>query len=203
MSVSRLPNNFSKPIHINIPISYAGAFVYWIEYDGKNSERVIGRQGYFNIDPILRVKGRSSILSASENQLSLSRGGNILDEEVHLPLDGLVILTVVSKWMGPIREWTPHFREASHRGYNMLHYTPLQQRGSSGSPYSIADQMAFDRQLVNSVVEDDGTLQVKEALRVARDDYGLLSLTDVVLNHTANDSPWLLEHPEAGSYLLL
>ncbi|KAF8478259.1 glycoside hydrolase family 13 protein [Gautieria morchelliformis] len=193
-----LPNNFSKPIHINLPISHAGAFVYWIEYDGSSSERIAGREGYFNIDPILRVKGRSHILSASEMSLPISRGGNVLENEVDIPLDGLVILTVVSKWMGKIHEWMQHFREASQRGYNMLHYTPLQRRGCSGSPYSIADQLAFDRQLFDKETEDNDVVLVKEALRVARDDYGLLSLTDVVLNHTASNSPWLLDHPEAG-----
>lgn len=194
----RLPTNFSKPIHINLPISHAGAFVYWIEYDGSSSERITGREGYFNIDPILRVKARSSVLSPSAGLLPVTAGGKIEDKTVTVPLDGLVILTVVSKWMGTLEEWRPHLREASKRGYNMLHYTPLQQRGNSGSPYSIADQLAYDQDLVGKVTKERGTLHIKEALRIARDDFGLLSLTDVVLNHTANDSPWLVEHPEAG-----
>ena len=174
-----------------------------MEYDGPSSERIAGREGYFNIDPVLRVKGRSRILSASEKPLPTPHGGKLLEKEVPVPLDGLVILTAVSKWMGPIQDWTQHFREASQRGYNMLHYTPLQQRGSSGSPYSIADQLAFDRQLGDKIVEDDFVPLVKDALRVAREDYGLLSLTDVVLNHTANNSPWLLEHPEAGNFYFI
>ena len=29
-------------------------------------------------------------------------------------------------------------------------------------------------------------------------EYGLLGLTDVVWNHTADNSKWLEEHPEAG-----
>ena len=31
-----------------------------------------------------------------------------------------------------------------------------------------------------------------------RDEYGLLGIVDIVLNHTASNSPWLLEHPEAA-----
>ncbi|KAF8584023.1 glycoside hydrolase family 133 protein [Ramaria rubella] len=194
----KLPNNFSKPIHVNLPISHAGAFVYWVEYEGPSSEPIIGRKGYFNIDPVLHVKRRSSVLSPSAEPLPLSSGGHIQENSVIVPLDGLVILTVVSKWMGTLQKWTDHYREASERGYNMLHYTPLQQRGRSGSPYSISDQLAFDQQLVGNIPEEDGVVSVKEALRLAREDFGLLSLTDVVLNHTADNSPWLLDHPEAG-----
>lgn len=83
----------------------------------------------------------------------------------------------------------------------MLHYTPLQERGEGDSPYSIRNQMNYDPDLFGGrrVGEEEGTKKVEEILRVAREDYGLLSLTDVVLNHTANDTDWLREHPEAGS----
>jgi glycogen debranching enzyme len=93
----------------------------------------------------------------------------------------------------------------------MLHWTPLQERGESDSPYSIRDQMRYDpsmfvggtesehaKEEAAKGKEDGGRAEVEEVLRVAREEYGLLSLTDVVLNHTANDSPWLLDHPEAG-----
>jgi glycogen debranching enzyme len=46
--------------------------------------------------------------------------------------------------------------------------------------------------------KDGGVKQVQEALSMAKEKYGLGSLTDVVLNHTANNSPWLEEHPESG-----
>ncbi|KZT43121.1 glycoside hydrolase family 13 protein [Sistotremastrum suecicum HHB10207 ss-3] len=195
-----LPTNLSKPIKIDLPISHAGAFLYWLEYDGP-SGRVKGREGYFNIDPILRVKKRSPILSPDHRPLPITEGGQVTSDVVPVPLDGLVILTVVSKWMGTVDEWRPHLQEARERGYNMLHYTPLQQRGESHSPYSIADQLSYDEALFPGDKKPSskaGTEQVKDILKVARDDYGLLSLTDVVLNHTANNSPWLLDHPEAG-----
>lgn len=208
----RLPTDLSKPIQVDLPISHAGAFVYWVEYDGDApGERVKGRDGYFNIDPILRTKARNSILSADLKVLSPAAGGGTIhpDTFVNLPLDGLNIITVVSKWMGPISEWHKCFAEASARGYTMLHWTPLQERGESDSPYSIRDQMRYDPSMFVGGVEtedaekvfkkeDGGRAEVEEVLKVAREEYGLLSLTDVVLNHTANDSPWLLDHPEAG-----
>ncbi|KAF8636427.1 hypothetical protein AX17_003609 [Amanita inopinata Kibby_2008] len=196
----RLPTDFSKPIHVDLPISHAGAFMYWIEYDGiEAGERIKGRVGYFNVDPILRSKSRSPILDGSLSVLPPTEGGVIKDTFVNLPLNGLCILTVVSKWMGPIEEWRKHFEEAAQRGYNMLHFTPLQERGDSDSPYSIKDQKRYDHRLFNeNGSEKYCKKMMKEVLQIAKEEYGLLSLTDVVLNHTASDSPWLKEHPEAG-----
>lgn len=201
---SRLPTDVSKPIQVDLPISHAGAFLYWVEYDSdEEGERVKGREGYFNIDPALRIAKRSPILSPGLVPIPALTGGAALRKELtDVPLDGLVILTVVSKWMGTLDEWKPHLQEAMERGYNMLHYTPLQQRGESKSPYSIADQLAYDSELFETEwkgSKEDGLNRVKESLRIAREEYGLLSLTDVVLNHTANNSEWLIEHPEAGS----
>ena len=198
----RLPTDFSKPIHINLPISHAGAFTYWVEYDGDEAgTRVKGREGYFNIDPILRTKARSSIVS---NSAISSKGNIVRSEDVNLPLDGVSILTVVSKWMGSTDEWKHHFSEASARGYNMLHWTPLQERGASDSPYSIRNQLAYEHSMFpggkGDLGQDGGRSKLEDLLKVAKEDFGLLSLTDVVLNHTADDTPWLAEHPEAGKY---
>lgn len=163
-------------------------------------QRIKGREGYFNVDPILRVPARSDILSADLKPLLPSdRGAQILPEHVNLPLDGLAMLTVISKWMGPIAQWKRHFQEASNRGYTMLHWTPLQVRGASDSPYSIKDQNNYDLGVFDTPVEPLAATSIIEAtLRVAKEEYGLLNLTDVVLNHTASDSEWLVHHPEAG-----
>jgi len=196
--MSRLPTDYSKSIHIDLPISHAGAFVYWVEYDGDDGERVEGRHGYFNVDPILKIKTHPQILDDSLQLLPPDQE-TLQEEYVNLPLDGLAILTTVSKWMGPLKSWRKHFSEAKERGYTMLHYTPLQERGESNSPYSIRNQMRYDPTLFDTLLGDDaGRERIEDTLRVAREEYGLLSLTDVVLNHTANDSPWLVDHPEAG-----
>lgn len=197
--IVRLPQDFSKPVQVDLPISHAGAFVYWVEYDGNDGERLKGRSGYFNIDPILKIKARTHILDDDLHVLPPTKGGVLEENLVNLPLDGLSILTVVSKWMGPLEDWKKHFAEAKDRGYTMLHYTPLQERGESDSPYSIRNQLKYDPSLFGSdLSENAGQKRIEEILKVAHDEYGLLSLTDVVLNHTANDSPWLVDHPEVG-----
>ncbi len=132
-----------------------------------------------------------------------TEGGTILPEQPSkpspVPLDALSVLSIIAKWQGPMKGWDKHLAEASRRGYNMIHYTPLQERGQSGSPYSIYDQYKFDHELLSGG-NDGGIEETKKTMLLAKEKYGLGSLTDVVLNHTANNSPWLEEHPEAGEY---
>lgn len=159
-----------------------------------------GRDGYFNIDPILRTKSRTPII-APGSQVS-DKGGAVLSDYVNLPIDGLSILTLVSKWMGKTSEWRQYLAEASERGYNMIHWTPLQERGESDSPYSIRNQLVYQPSMFESSKDskDGGKSAMEDLLKIAREEYGLMALTDVVLNHTANDSPWLKDHPEAGMF---
>lgn len=90
-------------------------------------------------------------------------------------------------------DWEGHLRGISARGYNMIHFTPLQQRGESNSPYSIYDQLAWDPECF-----PNGESDVKKLVASMEKNHGLLGLTDVVWNHTANNSKWLQEHPEVG-----
>ncbi|KAK2628285.1 hypothetical protein QTJ16_002931 [Diplocarpon rosae] len=75
----------------------------------------------------------------------------------------------------------------------MIHFTPLQHRGSSNSPYSIFDQLSWDPDCF-----PNGEADIKNLVRSMEKDHGLLGLTDVVWNHTADNSKWIQEHPEVG-----
>lgn len=90
-------------------------------------------------------------------------------------------------------DWERHLRGISDRGYNMIHFAPLQVRGESNSPYSLYDQLGWDPACFPSGEKDIASL-----IKSLEKDHSLLSLTDIVLNHTANNSTWLQDHPEAG-----
>ena len=90
-------------------------------------------------------------------------------------------------------DWERHLQGISGRGYNMIHFTPLQVRGASNSPYSLYDQLGWDPECFPK-----GEVDVKNMVDSLEQNHSLLSLTDIVLNHTAHNSKWLLEHPEAG-----
>lgn len=169
--------------------------------------RVRCSTGYFSVEPILSVPSRSPILSADHAVLPVGKGGvvNSSGEEVNLALDALVIQSVIAKWMGTFEEWGPHLDLMRDRGYNMIHFTPLQERGESGSPYSIFDQLAFANDLFgegNKLSNEEKSEKMKVWLARIKKEWGMLGMIDVVLNHTANNSLWLQEHPESGEYCI-
>lgn len=124
---------------------------------------------------------------------------NLRLREKTLTPDQIILQTLVSKWMGTIEEWGPHLKAASESGYNMIHFTPLQRRGHSNSPYSIYNHHEIDPGIFSSsTLQDDRLTRLQETIKWMENELGLLSMIDVVWNHTACDSPWLADHPEAG-----
>ncbi|KAI8815426.1 glucanotransferase domain of glycogen debranching enzyme-domain-containing protein [Cladochytrium replicatum] len=121
---------------------------------------------------------------------------------VLLPLDGITILTVIPKWMPTIDGWDLFFNSVSSSGYNMVHFAPINTRGSSNSPYSIYDQLGISDDLYDAVphelTEETKHNLMRDKIELVHQEFGILSVTDVVWNHTACNSKWLEEHPEAG-----
>ncbi len=89
----------------------------------------------------------------------------------------------------------------SEAGYNAIHLVPVQVRGGSDSPYSIANQLQLSPDLFENKSSEDEQWRALEAQIDLMHKAGLLVVTDVVWNHTAHTSPWLAEHPEAGKSL--
>ncbi|KAI8147846.1 glycogen debranching enzyme [Fennellomyces sp. T-0311] len=117
----------------------------------------------------------------------------------NLPLDAVMIQSLIPKWMGPLSQWQSHIDLVKRSGYNMIHFAPMQQRGSSNSPYSIRDQRLFSDDLFDSPVRADERVRlVKSVLTDIQTKEGIMCLSDVVWNHTSFDSPFLVDHPDAG-----
>lgn len=173
--------DFNRTIKISIPIHGAGAFAFYTTYNklpklsdtdlnAKNSEEEKSDVHYIDVAPRLTLEGSQ------------------------LPLPALSIFSIISKFVGKYpTDWEKHLQGISERGYNMVHFTPLQQRGASNSPYSIYDQLAWD-----STCFPNGEADVAKLVKSMEKTHGLLGLTDVVFNHTAHNSLWLQEHPEVG-----
>ncbi|KAG5520081.1 hypothetical protein PMAC_001157 [Pneumocystis sp. 'macacae'] len=178
--------DFSSIKNIDILVHTAGLFSYKIEYFQlplwglEEFDHSVPRKStdefYFTVLPALKINGS------------------------YISLNSLVIQSVVSKWMGPISEWDEIMHYIGKKKcYNMVHFTPLQSLGESNSPYSIYDQLSFSDDLFDVKLESKQKNNIVDKyLRKMEIEWGLLSITDVVWNHTARDSKWLQDHPEVG-----
>ncbi|XP_046960879.1 glycogen debranching enzyme [Vanessa cardui] len=160
--------------YCELRLARAGSFHYYFVYDSPESRVGPQGSGWFHVAP------------------TLSAGGS------HVPLDGVMCQTVLSKCLGPLPRWLRVLRVAHEAGYNMIHFTPVQELGASNSSYSIANQLRVDPRFndVNSGREATFA-DIENIVAKMRSDWKMLSICDVVLNHTANETPWLAEHPEA------
>ena len=191
---NRFPIEFTKPLNTDIVIQRSGAFEFYVEYSELNSNLTKSTRCCFTVDPILHVVPRHRILSSEPISP---------EPKVALPLEGLVIQSVLPKLLGKLSGWSPHIKAISDLGYNMIHYVPMQTRGMSNSPYSLYDQLSFSNDLFDYgdrwKSPEEKTKIVQQSLKKFEQEYGILSLTDVVWNHTACNCEWLEEHPEAGT----
>lgn len=101
----------------------------------------------------------------------------------------------------------------------MVHFTPLQELGESQSAYCLFDQLILANPifansprplsepekeappLLSSVFIIPLMSQFQEKIlsvfRKAEKEWKVMTLGDLVLNHTAANTPWLRDHPEA------
>lgn len=179
-----LKPDFNRPIEISIPIYEPGAFAFYTTYaelpelrptlDSADQQRNAPLKQtatyYIDVAPRLTLDGSA------------------------LPLPALSVFSIISKFMGRYpQDWEAHLSGISGRGYNMVHFTPLQIRGESNSPYSLFDQLAWD-----PTCFPNGEADVERMVESLEKKHSLLSLTDIVLNHTASNTEWLQHHPDAG-----
>ena len=93
---------------------------------------------------------------------------------------------------GPLPGWRPHLERAAGMGFTWVFVNAFHQAGHSGSLYSVKDYYAVDARLVEGSAPPAeqlaGMLRQASAL-------GLSVMMDLVINHTAFDSPLIREHP--------
>jgi glycogen debranching enzyme len=111
---------------------------------------------------------------------------------------------VIPKWLPCLDKWPPYFEQIAAQKYTAIHFAPLQERGVSDSPYSIRNQLNFAPDLFGEELPAvEQNKRVESLLKDLRKKHGLRFVTDIVWNHTACDSPWLCDHPDAGILLIL
>ena len=96
---------------------------------------------------------------------------------------------------GPFHRWTPHLERAGAMGFDWIFVNPIQQLGRSGSLYSIADYFAINEALLSPDSSLAPDAQVR-AMAETAGEHGLSLMIDLVINHCAEDSPLLTQHPD-------
>ncbi|KAK4310829.1 hypothetical protein Pmani_017632 [Petrolisthes manimaculis] len=162
-------------LYVEVTLSMPGSFHYYFTYEDGSEDRVKAEgSGFFLVDPVLTV--------GMDNQ--------------PLPQDCIQCQTVLSKCLGPLPDWEQRIQVAYETGYNMVHFTPIQELGASNSSYSLKDQHALNTEF-HTPNHQYNFSDVEAIIRKMKDEWKMLSLTDIVLNHTANETPWLQQHPDA------
>lgn len=148
----------------------------------------------------LQETGTFSFKLISENK-SYSEGFIQVPPKIFNP-DDIKLITLISKFMGPFENnWEKFFKDIKSLDYNMIHFTPLQQRGISNSPYSINNQLKLSDDLFTIgrfENREDKINSLKIFFEKMEKKFGIFVMTDIVWNHTACDSDWLVDHPDAG-----
>ncbi len=114
----------------------------------------------------------------------------------HRPVpEGARIYNLFPLLAGPFDRWRAHFLRARKMGFNWIFINPFHLPGFSGSLYSIKDYFDIHPLLLveDSVIPPQD--QLRRMVAEARE-MGLHLIMDLVINHTAVDSPILKEHPQ-------
>lgn len=171
-----------SPYHLDIFDDYAvieavqsGSFNFYASLNG-----TLVAQGFFLVDPELPAVGSSN---------------------THIPLNGLAMQTYLTKSLGKFSEWEKRLEVAYQSGYNMIHLTPIQELGKSQSCYCLRNQLAVSPAYADSDKEltfDDVGVLIEKIQK----EWGVLTITDLVFNHTANESRWIQKNPECAYNLV-
>jgi len=95
---------------------------------------------------------------------------------------------------GRMPRWYPHIEHARQMEFNWIFVNPFQRCGDSGSLYSIKDYYAIDPRILDP---NAGTPEEQFRATVAViANAGMKLMMDLVINHTAVDSPLVREHPD-------
>ncbi len=96
---------------------------------------------------------------------------------------------------GHFGRWDEHFARAAKMGFDWVYLNPIQQTGASRSLYSISDYFKINPTFVDTTGAESPEEQCRQAMAKGHAT-GLKFMTDLVINHTAIDSPLTREHPE-------
>ena len=106
-----------------------------------------------------------------------------------------LIYNLFQRLVGPTTRWPEHARRAREMEFEWLYLNPWHYPGFSGSLYAVKDYRRLNPLFLPQGADPESLDPLREALARIRD-LGMRPVMDLVVNHTAKDSPLIGEHPE-------
>jgi starch synthase (maltosyl-transferring) len=106
-----------------------------------------------------------------------------------------LIYNLFPRLVGPTTRWVEHAERARDMEFDWLFVNPWHYPGFSGSLYAPKELWRLNPLFVPPGEEERGLEPLREALVRIRQ-LGMRPMMDLVVNHTAKDSPLIREHPE-------
>lgn len=106
-----------------------------------------------------------------------------------------LIYNLFPRLIGTVQQWPEHTARATEMGFNWVYINPIHYVGYSGSLYAVSDFYRVNPDFLPEGHEGDGLDLLKASLK-QMNDQGIWPMMDLVINHTAMDSPLVREHPE-------
>jgi len=110
------------------------------------------------------------------------------------PSEGPRIYNLFPTLAGPIERWREHLPRIREMGFNWLFVNPFHEPGGSGSLYAVKDYYRL-HPLLRGASEEAAETLLQDFVEAAQQ-AGLAVMMDLVINHTAKDSPLVADHPQ-------
>lgn len=149
-------------------------FTFWQNYD------ILTLKYFLTFKSFIKIGG----LGAMANNHSDSRS-----------TEKLRIYNLFPKLAGNMTSWLLHIPRIAAMGFNAVYVNPFHYPGFSGSLYSPSDYYRFNPQFVDERCSLSADQQLKTVIDTMHGN-GMKFIMDLVINHTAIDSPLVKQHPE-------
>jgi starch synthase (maltosyl-transferring) len=106
-----------------------------------------------------------------------------------------LIYNLFQRLVGPTTRWAEHARRAAEMEFNWLYLNPWHYPGFSGSLYAPKEFYRLNPLFLPPGAEEGSLRPLEHALAEVAE-LGLKPMMDLIVNHTAKDSPLIDEHPD-------
>jgi len=110
-------------------------------------------------------------------------------------MEAVLIYNLFPRLAGSLDQWPDHAMRARDMGFNWIYLNPVTYPGFSGSLYAVKDYYRLCPDFLPAGSSPSGIDELGGVLEKFRS-LGLKTAMDLVINHTAVDSPLVAEHPD-------